>query len=136
MDFIPTITLLSKKFKWLNRILGFVSAGLMIAFAILNFSFLGKPINQIIMIFYYLLFAGLLLFSELGFERVLRMFGFLGNLFGKGVFVLLIGISMFGGGFTLKTIIAIVLMICGVLYMLLFFLPNKLLRGASQPNTA
>jgi COPI associated protein len=129
MDFELTIFGLAKKWRYLNKVLGLVSAGLLIAFGILSFSLSGE-INYVVLQIYYFVFALLLLLGECGFKATTRMFGFLGNLFGKGLFVILIGMSMFIGKFDFRSIIAVVLIICGTIYLVLFFIPRRITNDA------
>ena len=129
MDFELTVFGLAKKWRYVNKVLGLVSAGLLITFGILNFGF-GEDINHVILQIYYFVFAMLLILSECGFKASTRMFGFLGNLFGKGLFVILIGMSMFASKFDFKSIIAVVLIVCGAIYLVLFFIPRRITNDA------
>ena len=127
MQFPLSILNLDKRLKTVNTVLSFASAGLLVAFGILNFSITGTPFNHIILQLYYICFALLIVAAECNFKSTMRLFGFLGNLFGKGIFVLLVGLSMFGGDFNLKQFIAIALIVFGIVFMLMFFVPAKCL---------
>lgn len=132
MDFELTIQALTKKWKYINKILGFICAGLLAAFGILNFDFSG-PINLIILQIYYIVFGIIIVITECGMKSITKMFGFLGNLFGKGLFMILIGLSMFKGGeFELKSLIAIALLFCGVIYIGLYSVPKSITSDPSS----
>lgn len=126
MDYEMTILGLAKKWKAINKALGFTAAGLLILYGILSFTVMTTQINYLILQIYYFLFAGLILLGEFNVKSTLQMFGFLGNLFGKGLFIVLLGISMFAEAFTLKMIVAILLVVIGVVYMGLFFIPRRI----------
>jgi multidrug transporter EmrE-like cation transporter len=129
MDYELTIHGLAKKWNYANKILGLISAGLMIAFGILNFG-MGEGINLVILQIYYFVFAMMMILCECGFKASTRMFGFLGNLFGKGMFVILVGMSMFTQEFSFKSVIAIALIVCGAIYLILFFIPRRITNDA------
>lgn len=128
MDFEKTVTTLNKKWGWINRLAGFVAAGILIAYSILSFSSLsGMAINQAVLLFYYLGFGCLIVGAEFKYEAVLNNFAFLGNFFGKGVFILAIGLSMFGAeAGTVRVALAIVLAVVGALFIGLFFIPRRI----------
>lgn len=126
MDFEMTILGLAKKWKIINKVMGLTAAGLLITYGVLSFTVTTTQINYLILQIYYFLFAGLILLGEFNIKSTLQMFAFLGNLFGKGLFICLIGISMFAETFTFKMIVAIVLVAIGVVYMILFFIPRRI----------
>lgn len=128
MDFEKTVTTLNKKWGWINRLAGLVAAGLLATYAVLSISNLTNlAVNQAVLLFYYLGFACLLIGAEFKYDAVFNNFGFLGNFFGKGVFVLAIGLSMFGSEEgTVRVALAIVLIIVGGLFIGLFFIPRRI----------
>lgn len=128
MEFEKTITTLNKKWGWINRLAGLIAAGLLAAYSVLSFSSLtGMAINQAVLLFYYLGFACLIIGAEFKYDAVLNNFAFLGNFFGKGVFISAIGLSMFGSDAgTVRVALAIVLVIVGALFIGLFFIPRRI----------
>ena len=126
MDYEMSILGLTKKWRIINKIMGFTAAGLLITYGILSFTVMTTQINYLILQIYYFLFAILILLGEFNIKSTLKMFGFLGNVFGKGLFLILIGISMFAETFTFKMIVAIVLLLIGVVYIVFSFIPTKI----------
>lgn len=131
MEFEQTILKLAKKYLWINRVLGFVVAGLLITYGAITFKF-DQQFNYVILQLYYFLFAGLILLGEFNFKSMLRIFAFLGNLFGKGLFFALIGLSMLGNTFSFASILGVIIIAIGAFYILAFFIPNKILQAG--PN--
>lgn len=123
-----TIKKLKNCYSYLNKFMGFVCAGLLILYAVLTFD-IDDKINLIVLKAYYILFAILIILCELGLTSILNLFGFMGNLYGKGVFVIFVGISMFKKEFELKTIIAIVFMLCGVGFIIMGCIPARIKHG-------
>jgi COPI associated protein len=132
MDFELTIQGLAKKWKWINKIMGLICAGLLVLYGILSFTAFTGQINYVVLQCYYFLFAALLILAEFNVKSTLIMFGFLGNLFGKGVFVLLIGISMLAGEFSIKSIVAIILMVFGAGFIVLWIIPRRITNSAAS----
>lgn len=134
MDLIFSVNKLGKKWRAIDRILSFGCAGLLILYGILSFSIISLQINVLILQVYYFGFAVLMILCELNFKNILTLFGFMGNLFGKGLFIACIGFSMIDNTFNFKLIIAIVFIICGILLIVLFLVPNKC--TTSEPHDA
>lgn len=134
MDFELTIQGLAKKWKWINKIMGLICAGLLVLYGILSFTAFTGKINYVVLQCYYFLFAALLILAEFNVKSTLIMFGFLGNLFGKGVFLLLIGISMLAGEFSIKSIVAIILMVFGAGFIALWIIPRRITNSTASPK--
>lgn len=132
MDYELTIQGLAKKWSWINKIMGLICAGLLITYGVLSFTVSNTQINYVILQCYYFLFAGLIVLGEFNIKSTLNMFGFLGNLFGKGVFILLIGLSMLADEFSLKSIIAILLMVFGAAFVVLWIIPRRITNAEAK----
>lgn len=132
MDFELTIQGLAKKWKWINKIMGLICAGLLVLYGILSFTAFTGQINYVVLQCYYFLFAALLILAEFNVKSTLIMFGFLGNLFGKGVFVVLIGISMLAGEFSIKSIVAIILMVFGAGFIVIWIIPRRITNSTAS----
>jgi hypothetical protein len=132
MDFELTVQGLAKKWKWINKVMGLICAGLIVIYGVISFSVLTGQINYIVLQCYYFLFAALLVLAEFNIKSTLTKFSFLGNLFGKGVFVLLIGLSMLADTFSLKSIVAIILMIFGAAFIALWIIPRRITNSGAS----
>lgn len=77
------------------------------------------------------LFAILLVLAECGVDGVLKYFGFLNNLFGRGLFYVLVGVWLLNPQVWYLLMLSIIIITLGFLYTLLYFVPSARPR---EPN--
>jgi peptidoglycan/LPS O-acetylase OafA/YrhL len=104
--------------------LNFLTILAMCAAAIVRFTYFGKddgPTDPFFYIFTFYLFpfAGLLLISELRYERVLKYFEFLGYQYGKGMFMLFVALLLFDTTYPADTAISVFMSLVGIFNLIL-----------------
>lgn len=90
-------------------------------------------IQNFFMLIYILLFASLLLLAEFNFEFLLKQFQLLNNYMGRGIYGIFLGILCISDH-ALGIIAGILLILCGFIYIFLFFKGEKVNSATKESN--
>lgn len=123
----------------LANVLKITVLGLSLALVICGITLIlsgGFSIQGLILRIYLFFFALKIFFCELGFKFMLGLFPYMGTFFGKGFFLIFVGVLMIGfdGVWTLSGIIGLIMMICGFGFIILKL--GGMEKDRPDPNAA
>ena len=109
---------------YIAQALNFITILGILAVTIVRFTFFAKenpPKDPFyyILTFYLIPFAGLLLIAELRWEVVLKHFEFLSFQWGKGMFMIFVGLLLFDTAYPVDSSISIMMIVVGIFNMIL-----------------